>query len=111
MSLWADYVREREGLEVIEKDYGFICYKFFLPNECFIQALYIRPEDRVNGKGSELEEEVGKMAIAKGCGLLTCKIDHLNTNSTLSLKAILARGFQIVSADKQVIYCAKELKK
>lgn len=111
MSLWADYVKEREGLDVLEKDYGFVCYKFFLPDECFVQAIYIRPQDRKNGIGTQLAKELEEMAREKGCKIMTCKIDHLEMNATLSLQAILSYGFKVIAADKQVIYLAKEMKK
>lgn len=95
--LYADYLKERRGLSMIESDQGFIAYRC-KGKECFIGEMYVDPDVRKLGVGRKLLNTVIDVARAEGCEFITANIflDDPNANSTLA--AVLACGFKVVSA-------------
>lgn len=109
MSLWSDYIREREGNAVIEEGWGFIEYRL-APPVCLIHSLYISPGERKRGRGSELADLVAEIARREGCTLLWSQVVTATLNATDSLKAILAYGFRVQDAQNGVIVLTKDIK-
>lgn len=111
MSLYANYIKEREDKEIIENDCGFITYKIFRDQkECMICDLYVLPEYRKNKIASEMANTVSNIAKNNDCNCLTAQVDTLALNCTDSLKVILAYGFKILSCNSRTITLVKELK-
>jgi len=108
MSLAADYRKEREGIETIENEHGFITYKLF-PEECYVIDIYVRPEDRRTRIGSMMADSVVKIAKEKGCKILTGSIDTRLISCTQSAKALLAYGFRFLRNDGPTTYFFKEV--
>jgi hypothetical protein len=48
-TLYAKYILEREGLEILEDEFSFITYKIAGP-ECFIANMFIDQEKRKTGR-------------------------------------------------------------
>jgi predicted GNAT family acetyltransferase len=57
MKLWAKYIKEREGKEIIEHDYGFAVYKINEEKTCYIEHIYVDDDFRGKGLASVLCEE------------------------------------------------------
>lgn len=108
--LWAAYVKERQGLECLWKEHGFIAYKI-TGNECFLAEMFIEKEHRSSGKCKAMIMELAEIAKANGCDVITANI-HLvvdpNANSTLG--AAIGCGFKVQASGNNVLLIAKELK-
>lgn len=107
-SLYARYKQEREGMETIESDKGFITYKI-QGNECFIDTLYIVPEARMSGFGSQMADQVTEAAKAANCTFLSATVSPYAPNATEALMAIISYGFKVFKTDATLIYLVKEI--
>lgn len=109
LSLYGQYIKEREGKSILEKDYGFATY-VINGQECYIEDIYVVPEMRKKHVASELANEVVEIAKAKGCTVLTGTVSPTAKGATESLKVLLAYGFQLHSCRPDLIIFAKEIK-
>lgn len=108
MSLFAEYKKERENKETYETEHGFATY-VINGEECYIEDIYVRPEYRRFKYGTEIGNEVMRIAKEKGCKYLTGTVyTHLG-DPTASVKSLFSFGFKVMSADKNVIYFLKEI--
>jgi L-amino acid N-acyltransferase YncA len=108
MSLWADYLKEREGNSIIEEPWGFIEYRLALPF-MKIESIYVKPEERKAGRASLLADQVTSLAKEQGATHLWSQVWVGALNATASLKAILAYGFTVQGAENGHIILTKEL--
>lgn len=109
-SHYANYVKEREGFEVLENDKGFFEFKIDGEN-CYIRAMYIAPEFRSAGAAKELAAWVEETARVNGCKYLTGTIiPSLNkAQASESMGIQLKYGFKIESVHDDLIILRKEL--
>jgi ribosomal protein S18 acetylase RimI-like enzyme len=111
MSLYKQYLKEREDLEVLENPYGFISFKFDEENKsCFIQDWYVKPEYRVKGVGHKLADLVDQIANKKGIKTMIGQVDTWAPEPTRNIKAVMAHGYKILDIlDNRIIRLYKEL--
>ena len=108
MSLYGDYIKAREGREIIEDEDGFATYKIF-GEECYIADVYVRPESRKNLKSWKYIDQIREIAREKGCKCLTTTVVPVLEGSTFSTMAILQYGFRLHSSKENMIIFVKEL--
>ena len=108
MSLYKDYIKEREGFECLENDLGFASYKI-TGEECYIRDIYVVPEKRKSDEATMLATLIEDKAIAQGCKWLTGTVDPRFESRTTSTKVLLAYGFKIHSVSSNSIVFVKEL--
>lgn len=108
MSLFADYKREREQVETLEHEHGFVMYKIF-GEECYIIDIYVNPDFRMTGLASLLADKVTDIAKLSNCKTLTGTIDTRLVSSTISAKILFAYGFRILRNDGPVTWFVKEI--
>lgn len=106
----ADYWREREGRKTIQTNFGFVSYKVD-GTACLICDMYVVPEYRKEKIGTELANQVVKEALSVGCEFLIAEVYLAAFNATESIKAILAYGFSLGSAEPGKIILFKHIKK
>lgn len=107
-SLWAQYKWERESVHTLETAYGFLTYKFN-GEECTIYDIFVTKEHRRSGVAWKMADEVSELALSKGCKFLGGFI-HLNLpGAQESLKAHLAYGFRVDSANNDCMIVIKDL--
>ncbi len=102
------YIKERLGLEVLEKPEGFALFKV-IDDGVYLQEMYVKPECRWSGIGKQFVEEIGNEARAQGFKKLYTSCVPSGLTSDSALRAILACGFKLVSCEKDIIYLVKEL--
>ncbi|MCK9370535.1 hypothetical protein M0R04_11545 [Candidatus Dojkabacteria bacterium] len=106
MELYATYLKELYGRDIIYNDHAFITYNAYEDNSLYIHSIYVKDEYRALGEGSKLEQEL----ILKYKPLLvTCFVDLTTGDPTLSLKVILSRGYIIDVVDNTKITLFKNL--
>lgn len=108
MSLWADYVKERLGRETIERDYGFISFSFE-GETCLIWDYYVVPTERRSRRAWSLADEVCVIAKERGALRLIGFVWPDTVGASISIQAMLAYGFELVSAEGGRILMSKEL--
>ncbi len=109
--MWSDYLREEEGCETLETDYGFCSYTFS-NEEFFCAHLYIKPEFRRRGKGVDFGVEIEKHAREIGAKVMTGNIWFNKKNKKRfveKLRIFEAFGFTIDSVQENVVTVIKFL--
>lgn len=110
MQMFADYKFERQGMKVLEHDWGFLSYKE-LKDECFIEDLYIVPAKRGNRQCAMLLDEVTRVAQNGGLKWLSGNVSLAAPKAEHALKSFLHYGFKIQSANNNVLLLVKKLEK
>jgi len=108
MSLWAEYIKEREDRDVIETTDGFVAFKV-RDEFVHLEDLYVRPEKRLSGAGTALADAVAARGVEAGCRLMITSVCPAARGSTESMKAVLAYGFRLSSCDGKLVWFVKEL--
>jgi len=109
MSLYAQYAKERRGLESIEIKEGFVTFKYLNELECFIESLFIIPEKRKKGFGTLLGDEVVKQAKEKGRKYLTANVDLRTNGAGDSMKVLLCYKMKPYKANGDMVSFIKEI--
>jgi len=108
MSLYRDYCREREGIDVLETEKGFCTYHI-KGDECYISEIYVVPKYRKDGYASYLADTVANKASENNCKYITGSVDPSLPSSTDSMKVLLAYGMKVHGIVGPLIYFIKEL--
>lgn len=108
MSLYREYIKEREKKEIIESNDAFITFKI-LNEICYIVDIYVRPDKRKSGVAKELADRVCVVAVENGCKHLLGSVDVNADGATDSLKVLLAYGMDLDSISGSLIFFKKGL--
>lgn len=109
MSLLSDYHKELGIKKVIESDHGFLVYYFVLPDECYLEDVYVIPEKRKSGLCFQMFDQAAKQAKDLGCKYLTGSIIPSSNNAESSAQMQLKYGFRFLRKGPNVIYMIKDL--
>lgn len=101
-SLYAEYVKSREGFESVEEPYGFATYKI-TGKDCYIRDVYVLPQLRRQKAASDLCNKIKWIAKDVGCSTLITTVAPSANGSTDSLKAVLGYGFKLDSSQNDFI--------
>lgn len=110
MSLYAEYIKEREDKEIIESDKGFATFKTFDNGECYLQDLYVIPTERKTGLATEMTDTIVKIAKERGCNTLIGSVCVEDQSATRNMKVFLAYGMQIYKNAGMMIFLKKDIK-
>lgn len=108
--MWHDYLKEREGVEVVENGYGFATYRF-VTEGCYLVDLYIKPEHRRGGHASHLGDLVCEVAKARGVTKLigSVSLSPGVADPTTSIAVLLAYGMRVAGLSGEMLYFEKEI--
>lgn len=110
-SLYAQYIKEREGKEILETDKGFATFTVLNNGECYIQDIYVLPDHRQTGAASEMAARITEIAKSRDCHTLVGSVCVSTNNPTTSLKVLLAYGFKLHSVqNNNMIFLTKDLR-
>lgn len=102
ISLYANYIQEREDFLAIEDEYGFATFK--IENEdCYVRDVFVVPELRRCGHGTKYLDRIKRMAQGVGAKTLSTSVCPGAVGSTESLKAVLSYGFRLFLAKENFI--------
>lgn len=109
MSLYAQYVKEREGAETVETSEGFYSYKED-GTSLFIVDLYVAPEYRNKKIGSRFGKEIEDIALKlnKDSVLCCASLEALNSSDAMSF--IIMNGYEIINYTDTQVFFKKEIK-
>lgn len=110
MSLYSEYVKEREGKTVIENKDGFIKYSINKTERyCYLEDLFILPESRKNGIGQKMAEFVQILAKNEGCKKIITSVVPSAKGCDYSMKVVLKNGYRLRSAHENIIFFEKDI--
>lgn len=110
--MFADFYKEEFGWDCIQNEYGFIFY-FLNGKECYVSALYTRPEYRKSIEAKKLFSKVKEIALNNNCEFITANIGAGPNREELSskiMKCYLAMGFKVCNANNSQILVKLDLK-
>ena len=99
--MYEKYIKERENLEMLKTDKGFICYRIDFPS-CVINDYCVLPEFRQEGHGYFLANQVFELCKQAGVKTVHCFSDDRAIGSALSEFTIYNFGFELLSKDGHV---------
>ena len=112
MSMYASYVRERLGDEILEWDEGFLTYRYIRDMgdlTVYIVDMYVRPDFRKTRIASTMADEVVEKAKAKGCKRLLGSVASDAKNPTESIKVLLGYGMDFYKCNEHGMFFKKEI--
>lgn len=111
MTLYAQYIKEREQKDIIETDKGFATYKVYPNGECYLQDIYVIPEARRSRVAYDLADQVVEIAKEKKCHTLVGSVCTDAINPTASMKFVLNyNGMKFHSVKGNMIFFTKDLR-
>lgn len=110
MSLYKDYISEREDKQIVESDKGFATYKIFDNGECYLQDLYVAPEYRKTGLATEMTNMIVSIAKANDCHTLVGSVCTDDKYATRNMQVFLSYGMHISKNIGNMIFLNKDIK-
>lgn len=101
-SHYAQYIKAREGFDIIENAYGFATYKI-TNDECYVRDIFVEKQYRNDGAATRLCDKIKEIARGGGCKWLTGSVVPSAPHSTESMKVVLAYGFQLAACSPDFI--------
>lgn len=108
MSMYSDYVKEREDFETIETWQGFATYKI-TGKECYIRDIYVTKDFRKSAVASEMADQIAVIAKKQDCTQLLGSVSLAANGANASIKVLLAYGFELQSAQNGFLVFKKEI--
>jgi len=108
MSLYADYIKEREGYTTIEDRTFFVTFKK-MGDALYVRDIYIVPEYRSKGKSIEIGELTTAIAKQMGCNALLGTVDRGTVGWERNMQILLKFGYEVLEEKDNYIQFQKEL--
>lgn len=108
MSLYAEYIKEREGKHIIESDKGFATF-IFNKDSCYIEDIFVVPMFRHEHVASQMADKIVELAKAKGLTKVFGSVVPTANHSTDSLKVLISYGFTLNSSSNNFILMEKAI--
>jgi len=111
MSLYGEYIKERLGRHIVEDERGFVTFDIY-PQEkaCYLVDMYVRPDFRRKGTATKhFGDQVVAAAKQAGCTRIFSTVLPKAVNSTVSVKGLLADGFELSHMDEELIWFRRDL--
>jgi ribosomal protein S18 acetylase RimI-like enzyme len=108
MKLYAEYLMERENMNLLWDSKGFVVYEC-REDYIYIKDIYVDPSFRNCGIARTLADRVIELTKEKGCKNLIGSICPKANGSTESLKVLLAYGMKLLRSTEDLIYFIKEI--
>lgn len=110
MSLYADYIKERTHKSIIERPEGFAvfyCTQLGDEKACYIEEIYVRPEDRCLKVASAMADLIADGARKQGCKWLLGSVCPEAKGATASVQVLIAYGFELLEISGPLILFKK----
>lgn len=108
MTYYKDYLKEREGIDVLEATDGFATY-ILRPTDCYVIDIYVVPEKRQSGLAAQMADQIANIARSKGIKFLTGSVDKRDPQALRNEKVLIAYGMHKAREHEHMIYFIKEI--
>ena len=102
--LYAEYIKERENLELIQSEYGFISYRFE-KDHLFIANIFVTKDKRKSGEAKKLVEE---LYTINNKNKIICAVCTEANNWQESKRFIEYMGYRELYREYTLIFMIKE---
>ena len=110
MSMYAEYIKERSGDEIVETVCGFATYRYMNQGKSvYIVDIYVHPKYRKEGTASALADIIVLRAKERGCTELLGTVAPSANGATTSLKVLLGYGMSLQSCSSDLIIFKKDI--
>lgn len=110
MTLYEEYVLEREGVQSISTDHAFMTYMIWPESKaCQIKDFFVSKAHRGLNHAMTLYCELTRIAKEAGCKYLDCTVSPLTVGAHNSMLLMLDAGFRLHAATNNLIFFRKEL--
>jgi len=105
------YLQEREGIEIIESNRGFVTYSITERNELMVHDCFIREDYRGCGIAKRWFEELETIAKERSCSCIITTTDIETNGWEHSTKLLENDGYKIIMKleNDKIIFLKKEL--
>lgn len=107
-SLYAQYIKAREGIDIVEWADGFATYKI-QEDSIYLRDLFVESRSRSRGIAARLADHVCAIGKKAGCKKLIGSVCPQAADATENMKALLHYGMSLNSASPSLIIFEKEL--
>lgn len=112
LQMYADFLKESNGAELLEHEHGFATYRFEESpvGECvYLMDIYVKPEKRKSKICFNMADEVVEEAKKNGIKYLIGSVDLRINGADISKKVLLAYGLKPAWYDEPTQYYIKEI--
>ena len=110
MSLYAEYLKEREEIETIEDEKGFLTYKIKDGN-FWIYDCFVSENERRKANARRYYNEAFNIALNSDCNELYTTVFVSTNGWEISLKSLIKEGFKIIKTQNDKILLKIEVSK
>lgn len=108
MDLYKLYIKERENLDEIKTDRGFVHYRIEFPN-CVLNDCFVKKEFRNDGHATFLVNQLFELCRQAGVKAVFCQTDKRSNGHGVSRIALENFGFELIKEDGPISYFKMEL--
>ena len=108
MSLFGQYIKEREAKDIVEDHRGFATY-YLAGNHMYIEDIFVSEEHRESGAAKDYANAISAIALKQGINKLLGSVQAGSPGATRNLKVLLAYGYSLLECQGQTIYFEKDL--
>lgn len=108
-SLYAQYIKEREGIELIYVEHGFATYQKVNDELYYLVDIFVEQGFRKLGIATQLSSIVRDIALQAGAKQLLGSVDISRKGVTESMSAILSDGFRYSHSEGNGMYFVKDI--
>jgi predicted GNAT superfamily acetyltransferase len=108
MSLYAQYVAEKDGMSVLEKEHGFAVFRV-QSDTVYLRDIFVVEAKRKTHLAKEMADEVAEIARRKGCKYMTGTVNPNLPSATNSILVLAAYGMNLISANQDALLFGKEI--
>ena len=109
MSLFADYIKERENKNIIESDNGFATYSIYDNGECYVQDIFVRSDMRGSKLAASMTNQIAEIARNSDCHTLIGSADINDKNCSKNIKSMIEYGMIVYKTVGTIIFLKKDL--
>lgn len=115
LSMFAQYLQERENKAVLETEYGFATYGFNCLSgldfpHVYICDIFVLPQHRKENRAREMADEIARLSQARGIKIMLGSVDVAANGSDTSLQVLTAYGMKLYNVNGNTIFMIKDLK-
>lgn len=103
MKLYAEYIKEREEMDLFYTDEGFISY-LCADNYIYIADLFIAKEHRRNKIGQKFLDMIIDLAKSQEKDYILAQVDTSTHGFNASIDGLLKNGFEFFSSENDIMH-------
>lgn len=108
-SLYAKYIKEREGKDIVEWEHGFLTYKKLSNDLYYLIDCFVEKEYRRTSIARQLVDKVCEIAKADGARQVMGSVCTDAEGVTVSIASLLGGNFRFSSQQGNMLYFVKDI--